>query len=228
MGLREWPANFEKGLEMDSSSRLNAVLGQFRIAAEELTAEEWFRIVDVCLSAYLPMLKYLPGFKPLEESLNCSVGNSGYNWRVTTPEATEFPPNVNHLTKCLRVAQISHAVEGENRWGAAHGCRYVHKVELYLTIGGRFLLADHKYERVPQDGLGYREHRTGIREEALWWKFINMEGKDLIPMLNAKVGLSILDTLIKAGNESVDQRRSRLKATEMAVRSVLRIRQTID
>jgi hypothetical protein len=55
-----------------------------------------------------------------------------------------------------------------------------------------------------------------------------MEGKDLIPMLNAKVGLSILDTLIKAGNESVDQRRSRLKATEMAVRSVLRIRQTID
>jgi|GEM_PF-6829225 len=215
---------------MDSSSRLQAILGQLRVAASAMTPGEWHTVVTVALEQYKPHLKYLPGFKPLKELFSCMMGHGNtYDRRITDPGVVEYSsPEVDGDTKCLWVASISHQTEGENRASRHHGCRFVQKKDLYLTIKGDFVLSDHKYERVVHSGLGYRQHREGIYETAVWWKFTVVEGDSLRPLLVADVGSSILDVLLKYGRESVHQRRQHLRAVEDATRYVWKVRQSID
>ncbi len=213
---------------MDSSSRLEAILGQLRVDASEITPEEWLQVVTDVLEQHKPHLKYLRGFRPLKEEFNCATGNSGYDYRRTNMEVVEFPVEIDADTKCLWVAKISHEVEGKNQWGENHGCRFVQQKDLYLTTKGEFLLSDHKYERIVRDGLGYRSHRTGIDDVAVWWKFALLADDSLRSVLKPEVGCTILDVLIKYGEESVQERRRHLRAVEEAVLYIHTVRRRIN
>lgn len=97
---------------METSTRLAFVLGDFRVNASELTAEEWFVIVKKAMELITPQLGSLPDFGPLNDCLNhtehfayqrgCS---RGYDRWVT--DEVSLPASIFRETQCSPIATLS-------------------------------------------------------------------------------------------------------------------------
>lgn len=215
---------------MDLSNRLQSVLGQSRVGAEELTSEEWSVIIETAINTLKPIAKYLPYFEPIGDRFHSMVGNSGYHRRVTDMKVVEFPPEFDATTKCLRAADIAHEVIKDTSQVVSRFSderRFIRQREVYLTQKLQLVLSDYKFEPVTVHGLGYRGHHSGTNDTAVWWKFVYIEGQDLQKVLTPGVGYSILDTLNKLGTECFRRLQGRLANVQGMVTVIHGMRERI-
>ncbi len=200
---------------MDTSIRLGFILGRVTIPAVELQPDEWLNIIQEVLGVYKPYLKYLPGFKPIGESLNCHIRE--YDDRCTDEKIVRFPKGISQKTRCTRVASLSHETEEDM---PGYGARFVIEEHLLLTQKGHWLLWKFKYSRQVRQGLGFRAHRSGIREIAEICDFSLLKGLTFSECLARQpehgfpVGEQILRALHAMASEGVRERENRLHGVQ--------------
>lgn len=199
---------------MDSSSRLSFVLGELRVPASELQAKEWLKIVQKVLEICKPYLKYLPRFEPIDKLLNCSRGD--YDDRQTDESIMEFPEGIDKKTRCLVVTSISRDISEESLLTPGYGTRFVTERNLLLSQKEDWLLWEFKYERTVRHGLGYRAHRTGIREIGQICEFSLIDEDKLLTLLEIRpdLGNKILRSLHISASEGVRERKMRLQGVK--------------
>jgi len=212
---------------MDSSNKLNFILGTFRIPATEVKASEWLEIIKAALAICKPYLKYFSGFSPISERLNCHLGS--YDRRETDKAIVEFPKDITQKTRCVEIGQLIYETEGMHS-DAQFGVRFVILQTLLLSQEEKWINWDYKFERKAQYGLGYREHHTGILEVAKICKFSLVKEDILLGFLKEKprLGEKILDILYSLAVEGITERKRRLQQIEQAEKLLARIRNRID
>ncbi|QQG42774.1 MAG: hypothetical protein HYW15_00975 [Candidatus Giovannonibacteria bacterium] len=216
---------------MDTSDRLKAVLEGFKVVAEELRPKEWLEIIETVLSKYRPWLEHFSGFRPIEEMLNCGLGDS---FRITSPEVVHFYTkqepcqrnDLNNNTCCALVSELWRKAEGKNKAGAQFGCRFVTQKSLLLTQAGRFVLWEHKVERVVRQS-GKRQ-KARMDEISVECGFSYLESADLKAFLTANLGGEVLMCLHKLTKQNVDERTARLLPVEAIHNYIKRVRGAIE
>ena len=199
------------GLEMDSSNKLAIVLGRATVKRSEIEPKEWLEIVKIALAECKPRLKYFPKFQPIKELLNCRI--SDYSQRVTDEKIVVLPKEIALNTPCVTVESLSHGVEGDLPDG--QGAHFFYSRQLLLTQEGQWLEWLSKYERQSIHGQGYRQHRTGTREEAVLCEFSLVTDDRLLQLMGWQsgerlIGMSIIQTLRFLAREGVSQRMMRI------------------
>lgn len=194
---------------MDMSIRLDVVLGQHKVGAEELSASEWLTLVQSLLKEARPQLRYMSGFVPVEDSMNWV---REYDRRITDPAVVECPGDFAPTMRCLPVAYISRDMEGVTPWGSGNGVRFIAQEDLLLTQReGAFVRWSHRYERQHRMGLGYRAHRDGTDEIAFHSRFTFVDAAGLAALMTPRIGGSILKALHMQASASVKERIRRLE-----------------
>lgn len=215
---------------MDSSNKLNFILGEFTIPASEIKASEWLEIIKAALAICKPYLKYFPGFEPISERLNCHLGN--YDRRETDKAIVEFPKGITQKTDCVEIDHFTLKTEGDI---PGDGVRFVMLQTLLLSRKGKWINWDYKYKRIVRSGLGYRSHRTGILEKAEICKFSLVNKDTLLGFLKEKphsgqqsLGQQILNTLHSLAVKGVKEKKRRLQPIEQVEEQLAGIRSRID
>lgn len=195
---------------MDPSSRPGIILGSTKVEIEDIQPEEWLVIFNTVLEKCRPQLKYLPGFRPIEETLNCYLND--YDERVTDLKIIQCPEDFGMDTRCISLTRIGHKIGGVSPSGKQYGVRFITTRELLLTQKGKIVLWEHKCEQVVQHGLGFRQHRTGIKEIAVHCEFIYVEVEAW--QLSSAVALGVFRSLFQLVNKGVADRAERLRSTQ--------------
>jgi len=212
-------------LAIDSSNKLNFILGTLTVPTSEIEASEWLKIIKAALAICKPYLKYLPGFKPISECLNCHLGS--YHSRKTDKAIVEFPKSITQKTGCVEIDDLIQKTEGEI---PGNGVRFVILRTLFLSRKGKWINWDYKFERKVQHGLGFRGHHTGILEVAKICKFSLVNEDTLLRSLAEKpdLGEQILDILFSLAVEGIKERKERLQQIEQVGERLAEIRSRID
>jgi len=220
---------------MDSSNKLNFILGEFTVPTSKIEGFEWLKIINAALAICKPYLKYFPEFRPISEQLNYI---DGYDRRETDEAIIEFSKGITQKTCCVKIDHLIFETEGELfgdgvRFG--NGVRFVILQTLFLSREGKWINQDYKFERKVQHGLGYRSHHTGILEEAKICKFSLMKRDTLLGFLKEKyrsgknpLGQLILDILYSLAAESGKERKRRLQQIEQVEEQLAGIRNRIE
>lgn len=193
---------------MDPSIRLDFILGRIRVAPEEITPEEWQEIVKEAIRRSKPQLTYLPGFETVSGWLNCR--EQEYDFRQTPEEVLSFPEGMNPNTRLLFLAGVSHEIAGKLGSDGDFGARFVTRSDLFLDRDGRLVLSEARYKRLPQHGLGYRGHRSGILEVAEFSRFSYPDEVTLEKLLTKDTCRRILGSLYMIVSRAVEEREERL------------------
>lgn len=211
---------------MDTSNRLDMVLGQHKVAAEELSASEWLTLVLTLLKEARPQLRYMPGFVPTQESMNWT---QEYDRRITDPAVVECPEGFDPTMRCLLIAGISREVEGASQWGSQYGVRFVVQEDLLLTQReGAIVRWSHRYERQHRTGLGYRAHREGTDEVAVHSRFTFVDDEGLAELMTPRIGGAILKALHVQASACVKDRIRRLETMRSLEARLRGVRQRIS
>jgi hypothetical protein len=183
---------------MDTSIRPEQyITGSLKIKAEEIDAEGWFHVLKEIMSICKAHLKYLSGFKPIEESIN-----NFRNLERTKDEAIKAFPGFSKKMLCRVVGQISHETEGE--FGG--GVRFYTCENLLLTKKGYFVFWKAKYERaywIPRDKI------SSTAEYSHFSKLSLKEASKIISV-HPKLGLNIIAQLRHEVNEGIRDRERRV------------------
>jgi hypothetical protein len=212
------------GLAMDTSIRLKFLLGTLQVPTEEISEQEWLEIVKAILRWCKHLMKYFTGFKPIGEKMFCYL--SAYDRRSTEEHTITFPEGFDRSTRCINVAGISHDTEGD--LGCGQGVCFFLTKDMLLTQEGKLVLWDAKYERVPHNGLGYRNHRSGIEEVAVYSKFEFISDSMLLALLqDRKVCNSILVRIYMMVEESIKDRQHRLESLQCVAATIGALRERV-
>ena len=213
---------------MDASSKQDALKGILTVSASEILPDEWLELVKEVLGECKPYLKYLPGFEPIEKSLNW---RDGYDERKTGVAVMDFPEGISQKTKCVVVSSFAFKPEGEIE---GRGAQFVTHRELLLSQEGQWLHWTLKYERQVMYGLGFTSQRSGILEAVMICKFTVARDDELLPLLAQKSetgqypGLDILMTMKGIADKDVNERTRRLGQSQWLAKQLSEIRERIS
>jgi len=220
---------------MDSSNKLNFILGEFTVPTSKIEGFEWLKIINAALAICKPYLKYFPEFRPISEQLNYI---DGYDRRETDEAIIEFPKGITQKTCCVKIDDLIFETEGEIPGG--NGVRFIILQTLFLSREGKWINRDYKFERKLRYRLGYRSHHTGILEVAKICKFSLVKKDTLLDFLKGDflkgerssgkipLGQLILDILYSLVIQGVKERKERLQQIEQVEERLARIRNRIE
>lgn len=193
---------------MDPSIRLEMILGNHKVEAEELKPEERLAIVEKLLEMSRPQLKYMPGFKEIRDMMNVEYGYCGSIIR------RETNLNVVKWAECMSrsgiervtgLAQVSHSVWcGHGTGPCQNEPHFFEEVELLLTkSGGGIYKWEQKYRR---------EGR--ITEVAIISAISSVRGDELQVLLTPSVFLNIVASIRMLIVGCVEERKNRLASMQ--------------
>lgn len=197
---------------MDTSNKINFILGHYSVPRTELDSFDWLEITREILNICKPYLKYFPDFKPIRETLSHS---HEYDSRTTDESIIDLPDGISLKTRGIYFC-LERKIEGE--LGQGSGSRYINEKNLFLTQEGQWLILNSRYERVPQYGLGYRSHRSGIKEVVLECRFSTVSEEELITLFkyhptsetDTGLGANILTRMCYLVQGAIKERKARL------------------
>jgi hypothetical protein len=216
------PRGRKGALEMDMSiNKADFVLGRKQIYTVDLQPEESLEIINSILRGVKPHFKYLSGFEPVDNKLNCRIHD--HDSMETAEAVMEFPKGMDKKTRCLRIFQLSHNTEGKltdsfNTEGRLVDCgrdfgvaSYTVK-ELILSQKGELLEWLGKFNRLAIGGFGDQGNRTGIKEVAVACKFSLLADDDLLNILTCQgfIVWHLINALSRSIRQTIDERRTRL------------------
>ncbi|PIQ66812.1 MAG: hypothetical protein COV95_02120 [Candidatus Zambryskibacteria bacterium CG11_big_fil_rev_8_21_14_0_20_40_24] len=148
---------------MDTSTRLDFLLGRLRVSQEEITPEEQLAVLNELITLCKPVMRYLSGFAEIREHTKHRL-IGGYGCREVSDGVVTFTGKQTNLkTRCLEVADISHEAWSSGPQG---GCRYFSEHKLLLTQDARWVSWMTVYSRSETHGHGYTGRHSAIYERA--------------------------------------------------------------
>ncbi len=188
---------------------VDMILSEHKVDAADLEVADRFAIMLKLRQRFSSHLKYMPGFNEIRDMTNKNMGN--YDRRETDHGVIQFATTIFDHTRCLHLATILYKASDDNPAGSGFGCHYVEQVELLLTQDGEFIKWQQKYRRYVEHGLGYRSHRSGIREVAEVSTFLRVSENDLqVELADVKVFTQVLHSIRELVRKCVEEREARL------------------
>lgn len=216
---------------MDSSDKLEFLLGDLKLRAKKIDSRTWSKLVFDCINQCKPQLSFLPEQHPIGDFLNCSL--SDYDKRITPKEVVAFPRGVSFETKCLEIVQLETEHIKNERGGAfglttvEPGWKYIIEKRLLLTCQGKLLKWVAKYQPQEIDGLGYRSHRSGMhyRAESCSFGTVTAEGLTALFAKNDQLAghqiLTALRLLVQKGIENRERNLLPMRRVEQHIAGIL-------
>jgi len=208
---------------MDTSTRLDFLLGRLRVSQEEITPEEQLAVLNELITLCKPVMRYLSGFAEIRECTKRRL-IGGYSYREVPDSVVTFTGKQTNLkTRCLEVADVIHEAWGSGPQG---GCRYFREHKLLLTQDARWVLWTTTYSRSETHGHGYTGRHSAIYEIANLSNFETLSVESLkdffnqFPTLWVGVIVRLGDVLRCTANE---KRRwvSDIESREVTLRQIL-------
>lgn len=205
------------------------------IKSAALKPRDWIaivgRIVDT-IKQYLnefptvPAMRGGDGFRPIKDRTNCYLRE--YDDRMTEPEVMEFAEGLNSESELLYLSKVDYHYGPEEKPG--YGASTGEERQLFLTRDGRLVLWNFKYQRVVRHGLGYRQHRSGVREQAEACRFGWVDQETLSQFIEVRPALwsDILQVLEDGLKNLIRQQERSLGEKRESAQYLSAIRNRID
>jgi hypothetical protein len=220
------PTHFERSLAMGTPIRpMELILRSQQIKPGDLTPSERLATIEHLQERLKPHLRYI-NFPEISTFMTCSEG--AYHSRVTPSPVVKFASIMSFSSRVTKIARLDHRVEGTNPSGSPFGCHFVEQEDLLLRQEGGIVRWSQRYERQVESGLGFRSHRTGIKEVATKSELEHLFGPELEKALEPEVFVQVLTSLHDLAQKSAQERRDRLISAEHLVDEIRQINVHIE
>lgn len=217
-------------------SRVMRVLDEPKpIKPATLKPRDWIAIVERTVDTIKQYLNEFPtvpamrggdGFHTIKDRVNCHLRE--YDDRVTEQGVMELAEGLSPESELLYLSTVNYHYGPETvpGYGASTGEEH----QLFLTRDGRLVLWNFKYQRVVRSGLGYRQHRSGVREQAEVCRFGWVDQGTLSQLIEAKPALwsDILQVLEDGLRNLIRQQERSLAEKRESAQYLSAIRSRID
>lgn len=205
------------------------------IKTAALEPNDWIAIITRMIETVKPYLNEFPsvpairsddGFRPIKDRVNCFLRE--YDDRVTDQEVMGFADGLDSESELLFLSTVDYHYGPEvvPGYGASTG----EQRQLFLTRDGRLVLWNFKYRRVVRHGLGYRRHRSGVREQAETCRFGWVAQGTLSQLIATKPDLwsCVLGVLDDGLRKIIQRHKASLTERREAAQYLSTIRSRID